>query len=347
MQVSGHHIIVIGTSAGGMEALCQLLAPLPANLPAAIFIVQHLSADSNADYLVKRLARSTELACEMASHGTHFRYGTVYFAPSDHHLLINEQHILVAKGPRENQFRPSIDPLFRSAAAIHGSKVIGVILTGFLNDGLVGMECVYRCGGITVVQEPNDAEYPDLPRNVIRNLKVDYTTPVAKMGALLESLVHQPAEEQRNIPPEIILEAKIAQRVMINSETSSIADMDNLGKRAPYSCPDCGGSLWEINKEEKGITRFRCHSGHAYTDLSLLSGMNSALEETLWVAMRTLEERRNMLINLATQDTNRGNKKWADVQRERAEEMKVHIERIRYILEAATISDAEHHREAG
>jgi two-component system chemotaxis response regulator CheB len=216
-----------------------------------------------------------------------------------------------------------------------------------MQDGLVGMETVKRSGGITVVQEPNDAEYPDLPRNILRRIKVDYTVPIAEMGALLEKLVHQPSLDSMAIPSDIILEAQIAQRIMINSETSNIEELDNLGKRVPYSCPDCGGALWELTKNKESIPRFRCHSGHAYTDEALLGAMNASLEETLWVAMRSLEERRSMLMTMASQDTGRGNSKWANVQRERAEEMKVHIDRIRHILEAATISDAEHRRSAG
>ncbi|MDB5261331.1 MAG: hypothetical protein JWQ14_612, partial [Adhaeribacter sp.] len=133
---------------------------------------------------------------------------------------------------------------------------------------------------------------------------------------------------------------------MINSENADISELDKLGKRVPYSCPDCGGALWELTQKSSNVPRFRCHTGHAYTNQTLLQGMNSALEETLWVAMRSLEERRSMLMNMANQDSN-GLNKWANTQRERAEEMKIHIERIRRILEAATVSDAEHQREVG
>ncbi|MGV3589004.1 MAG: chemotaxis protein CheB [Adhaeribacter sp.] len=343
MQTTGHNIIVIGTSAGGMEALCRLVEPLPADLPAAIFIVQHLSADSNVDYLIKRLASHTKLSCVVAEHNTHIEYNAIYMAPPDHHLLIDKKHILVAKGPRENQFRPSIDPLFRSAAAFHGSQTIGVILTGFLNDGLVGMNAVQRCGGFTVVQDPSDAEYSDLPRNILRHMPVTHTVPITQMGKLLTQLVHQPAPDSVTVQPDILLEAQIAQRIMINSEHANIGDMDKLGKRVPYTCPDCGGTLWELTREKDNVQRFRCHTGHAYTDQSLLASMNNNLEETLYVAMRTLEERRNMLMSMANQE--KGNSKWAILQRDRAEEMKTHIERIRRILEAATVSDQEHQRE--
>ena len=348
MQFPHHNIIVIGTSAGGMEAITRLLAPLPEDLPAALFIVQHLGVESSVAALVNRLKKHTQLTCLVAEHGTHITNGAVYMAPADHHLLLTRDHILVARGPRENQFRPSIDPLFRSAAAFYGSQVIGVILTGFLNDGLVGMDCVKRSGGITVVQDPADAEYPDLPRNVLRHIQADHIKPIDAIGNLLNQLVHQPAMDSVTVPTDIILEAKIAQRIMINSENADISELDKLGNRVPYSCPDCGGALWELTQKNSSVPRFRCHTGHAYTDQTLLQGMNSALEETLWVAMRNLEERRSMLLNMATQNgQNFGNNKWANIQRERADEMKIHIERIRRILEASTVSDAEHHREAG
>ncbi|GEO04846.1 chemotaxis protein-glutamate methylesterase [Adhaeribacter aerolatus] len=347
MHIRGHNIIVIGTSAGGMEALCRLVEPLPADLPAAIFVVQHLAADSNIDFLVKRLASHTVLSCVKAQHNTHIEYSAIYMAPPDHHLLIDKKHILVARGPRENQFRPSIDPLFRSAAAFHGAQTIGVTLTGFMNDGLVGMNAIQRCGGFTVVQDPADAEYPDLPRNILRHMQVTHTVPIAQMGELLTQLVHQPSPDSVTVPPDILLEAQIAQRIMINSENANIEDMDKLGKRVPYTCPECGGTLWELTKEKDNVQRFRCHTGHAYTDQSLLANMNTNLEETLYVAMRTLEERRSMLTGMAEKEL--GNTKWANMQRQRADEMKVHIERIRRILEAATISDQEHQhrREAG
>lgn len=345
MHISGHNIIVIGTSAGGMEALCRLVEPLPADLPAAIFIVQHLSADSNIHYLVKRLTKHTNLSCVAAEHNSHIENSAIYLAPPDHHLLIDKKHILVARGPRENQFRPSIDPLFRSAAAFHGAQTIGVILTGFMNDGLVGMNAIQRCGGFTVVQDPTDAEYPDLPRNILRHMPVTHTTPIAQMGELLTQLVYQPAPDSVTVPPDILLEAQIAQRIMINSENANIEDLDKLGKRVPYTCPECGGTLWELTREKDNVQRFRCHTGHAYTDQSLLANMNTNLEETLYVAMRTLEERRSMLINMANQE--KGNSSWATLQRDRAEEMKTHIERIRLILGAATVSDQEHQREAG
>ncbi|RDC63196.1 chemotaxis protein CheB [Adhaeribacter pallidiroseus] len=330
MLAPGHNIIVIGTSAGGMEALCKLLDQLPEKLPAAIFIVQHLSMDSSSDYLVKRMAKHTKLQVKVAENDEVFQRGTVYMVPADRHLLLTNKRILVAKGPRENQFRPAVDPLFRSAAAYHGSRVIGVILTGMMNDGTVGMDAVKRSGGITVVQDPDDAEHPDMPRNALRNVSIDYVVPIREMGALLYSLSQTPSGDSITVPQDILNEAQMVERIMTNGVMSDIKKMDDLGERSGYSCPDCGGGLWEINQGT--VKRYRCHSGHAYNEESLFNSMNSALEETLWVSMRIMEERRNMLESMANMERSKGQSRWAVMQQERAEEMKIHVERLKEIL---------------
>jgi two-component system chemotaxis response regulator CheB len=187
MQDNGHDIIVIGTSAGGMQALEILLGQLPEDLPAAIFIVQHLGPESSAEFLTTRMGKHTPLACRVARHGAAIKPGTVTLAPPDLHLLLQKNRVLVVKGPRENQFRPSIDPLFRSAAAYHGSRTVGVMLTGLMSDGTAGTDAIRRSGGVVVVQDPAEAEYPDLPRNVIRQVGADYIVSLAEMGGCSES----------------------------------------------------------------------------------------------------------------------------------------------------------------
>jgi two-component system chemotaxis response regulator CheB len=338
-------IIVIGTSAGGMDALTRLLQDLSPDFAPPIFIVQHLSPHSTGSFLVKRLTQITHRPCELAQHGAPFEPGRVYMAPADHHLLIKRSKMLVAKGPHENQFRPAIDPLFRSAAAHFGSAVIGVILTGFMSDGLAGIEAVSRAGGITVVQDPADAEFPDLPRNVLRYLTPSHLVPLTQMGALRSQLAQQPAPPAVEVPRDIKMEAEITERIMTHSNHNHIEDLEKLGSRAPYSCPDCGGALWAVKKSGE-VSRFRCQTGHTYTDESLLQGMSSSLEETLWVAMRALEERRNLLLNMAQQHQHLS-ARWAASQQGRAEEMKVHIERLRNALEISTMADAEAEQKTG
>lgn len=328
--VAGHDIVVIGTSAGGMEVLCKLLSQLPEDFPAAIFIVQHLSVDSSSQFLVQRMAKHTSLRVKEAENNEVFAKGIVYMVPADRHMLLAGKRILIVKGPRENQFRPAVDPLFRSAAAYHGPRVIGVILTGMMSDGTIGLEAVKRSGGLAVVQDPADAEYPDMPRNAMRSVAVDFVVPIREMGALLYTLTRTPADDSVKIPTDILNEAQIVERIMTSGTMTNIDKMDTLGQRSNFSCPDCGGALWEL--KHGNVQRFRCHAGHAYNDESLLNGMTSALEETLWVSLRILEERRNMLISLAEMEKSKGQSRWATMQQERAKEMKVHVDRIKEIL---------------
>ncbi len=323
--MSQPRIVVIGTSAGGLEVLHKLVAQLPEDLPASVFIVIHMAATSSAEFVVHRLQKQTSLTCKVAVNKELIHPGVIYLAPEDHHLLISGNYLLVTQGPRENQFRPAVDPLFRSAAVSYGPNVIGVVLTGMLNDGTVGMDAVQRSGGIAVVQNPDDAEFPEMPLSVLSNLKVDYSVPVSEMGQLLVNLVKQPVTSKTGIPDDIKLEAKIAERVMGTTE-----EVEKLGKKVAYTCPDCGGNLWEMSYGS--VLRYRCHLGHAFSARSLLNDMNEAMEETLWVALRMLEERKNLLTNMLDREQHKTPLAWAAGQRERVEDMKVHINRIKEIL---------------
>ncbi len=186
MAAKGHNLIVIGTSAGGLEALDALVSQLPAELPAAIFIVQHMSPQNTGIALLHRLGRHKAFHCELAADGERFRAGRIYIGPADHHLLIKRDHVLVTKGARENRYRPAIDPLFRSAAATHGPNVIAVLLTGALDDGTAGLMAVKKCGGITIVQDPKEAAYPEMPQSALNNVKVDHCATISEIAALLE-----------------------------------------------------------------------------------------------------------------------------------------------------------------
>ncbi|WP_192820224.1 chemotaxis protein CheB [Rufibacter sp. LB8] len=344
MKLPHHDIIVIGTSAGGMAVLCELLDQLPADLPAALFIVQHLARNSNSHILVERLNKTAKLKCQVAQHEQTIEYGNVYFVPQDYHLLLQKGRMLVTKGPRENMFRPAVDPLFRSAAAAYGARVIGIVLTGMLQDGTVGMEMIKRSGGITIVQHPREAEYPDMPQSVLDMMEVDYAIPVNEMGKLLQELVFVPASATAEIPEDVTYEASIAERLML--DTGEIEDTEMMGPRAPYSCPSCGGAMWELNQ---GHTHhFRCHVGHSFTQDAFLDANVQSIEETLWIALRMLEERRTMLATMAEQDRRKGHNHWSESQQERADELKEHIARIRHVLlaNANAKNKREENREA-
>jgi two-component system chemotaxis response regulator CheB len=324
MPSNGHNIVVIGTSAGGLEALDKLIGQLPTDLPAALFIVQHMAPENSGVALLHKLGKHKAFKCKLASSGESYEKGQIYIAPPDYHLLVKKRTLLVTKGARENRYRPAIDPLFRSAAVAHGPHVIGMVLTGMLDDGTAGLIAIKKCGGVTVVQDPKDAAYPEMPQSALNNLTVDYCVPIAEMGRLLEKLAHEPPGKGKSIPKDVRTEALIAERVL-----SDVAQMNGLGRQVPYNCPNCGGVLWEIDNPD--VERYRCHTGHSFTASALLTIQSEKIEETLWTSLRMFEERKNLLNNMAqTQIRQEGKDSYA----QRAKETEVHIERIRAMLRA-------------
>jgi two-component system chemotaxis response regulator CheB len=322
---SPRFLIVIGTSAGGIPALTQLVAQLPASLPAALLVVQHLSPDSQGEIIVERLAYHTRLRCLLATDQAPLEAGTLYLAPPDRHLLAKEDRVLVTKGPRENHYRPAVDALFRSAAVAFGPNVVGVVLTGMLHDGTAGLEFVKRCGGVAVVQDPTDAEFPSMPQNALNVVEIDYVVPLAHMGELLAALVTPPTSALPAtvpVPQDLKVEAAIAERVMGTTEQVS-----QLGHQIPLTCPDCGGALWEM--EHGHVQRFRCHTGHAFTAEALNESSRHALEETLWVALRMMEERKILLTSMATRE---GAPSHGRQTTERLDDIKNHINRLREFM---------------
>jgi two-component system chemotaxis response regulator CheB len=337
-------ILTIGASAGGREALAKLVAQFPEDFPAAVFVVQHMPADSDGEQLVRSLNDSGKLKCTRGRDGEAFRSGHIYVAPSDHHLMVAKGKIMITKGARENRSRPAIDPLFRSAAVAYGNRVIGVILTGYLDDGTAGLSAIQRCGGTTVVQDPADAAYPDMPQNALAQVNVDHCVPLAEMGALLTRLTQRKLGRSPPVPADIVTEAKIAERVL-----SDLPSVESVGDQAPFNCPGCGGVLWEIT--QGNALRYRCHTGHSFTAPVLLAEQTAKIEETLWVALRMFEERRNLLVKMSEQKpprqprgsaeaTNSSNRGIYASAMERARASEVHIERIRQLLRAGELSAA-------
>lgn len=316
-------LIVIGASAGGLGALKQIVAQLSGDLPAAVFIVTHMSPDTTGDVLVRSLDVAGPLACVHATDGQQFAAGTIYVAPPDRHMLIDGGKIMLTKGARENRYRPAIDPLFRSAAVAHGNRVIGVILTGYLDDGTSGMAAIRRCGGVCIAQDPDDADHPDMPRSVIANVGVDHCLPVADLGALLSDLARATPGPRVPPPQDVVIEARIAQRVL-----SDLPSVEALGDQVAFNCPDCGGVLWQI--KETDMLRYRCHTGHAFTSDVLLTVQSAKIEETLWTALRMFEERQNLMATMSARPDNTS----AKVLTERAKDAQVHIGRIRAMLKA-------------
>ncbi len=298
-----HDVVVIGASAGGVEALSTLVSKLPPDLSAAVFIVLHVPAQSPS-LLPEILSRSGSLPARHPTNGEQIKHGQIYVAPPDRHMLIEQGHIRLTRGPKENRHRPAIDVLFRSAAVAYGTRVIGIILTGSLDDGTAGMLAIKRRGGMTVVQNPADAMYPSMPQSVLNHVQVDHRMPLTEIGQMLPSLVAEPALSQAAypVPQEMEEEVKIAEMDMaeINSST-------HTGIPSAFTCPDCSGTLWEIR--DGNLVRFRCRVGHSFSLESMLAGQNEALEQALWVALETLEETVSLSRRMM-EDANRRGQQW-------------------------------------
>lgn len=281
----GHDIIVVGTSAGGLDALRRLCSGLPADLPAAVLIVQHIAPMARS-LLPDLLERAGPLPAAQATEGELIQRGRIYVAKPDFHLLVGQDgRAMVRRGPQENRTRPAVDPLFRSAAVACGPRVIGVVLSGMLDDGTAGLIAIKRCGGISVVQDPADAAWPSMPQNALLGDSVDYCVPVAEMAALLDRLSREPAGPPRLVPPELLAEARIS-----NDEVPAMDEpLPTAGRPSVLSCPQCGGVLNEM--QDGKMLRFRCQIGHAYGPEALSAAQMEVLEEALAVAVRTHRER--------------------------------------------------------
>lgn len=313
----GRDIIVVGASAGGIEAVSDLLVQLPADLKASVFIVIHVSPDS-PNLLPEIFQRRSALTCTLASDGQKIQAGIVYIAPADLHLTIKDSTVTVTKGPKENRARPAIDPLFRSAAIACGARVIGIILSGLLDDGVSGLNSIKKCGGIAIAQEPDDAMFPDMPRNALASVEVDYHLPVSRMGALLTRLINEDSiKNSGNAPKEIEMEVKIAQKGVEHDNefnNNTVLQPDSM----VLTCPECNGPLIEV-KDSK-ILRFRCITGHAYTAENLLVHQKEVLEAALFAALRILQERANMLERMCRETEASGSSKaLADMKQKSAD----------------------------
>ena len=307
---------------GGLNALKTLIGGLPAGLPATILIVRHVQENA-PDVLAGLLNAAGPLTCRTASDGEELRHGTVLIAPPGCHLLLREGRVRVTFGPSENRWRPAIDPLFRSAAVEAGSRVIGVVLTGLLDDGSSGLAAIKTCGGLAVVQSPDDAEYPEMPTNALHRVEADHVVPLIELPDLLAHLVSTVAPPGPPAPRSLQLEAAIAAR-----STTDPGPVRELGDASQVTCPDCGGVLIEI--EDGTHLRYRCSTGHAYGTSTLLAAKNRAVEESLWVALRTMEERTTMLENMMRDHARNG---FSDGSiADKLEENRLHAGRIRELL---------------
>jgi two-component system chemotaxis response regulator CheB len=316
-------VIVIGASAGGVEALKTIVGDLPADLPATIFIVVHVGQVS---YLPEILDRAAALKTSVAENGAKFKPGNIYVAPPGAHLLLHGDHMMLRRGPRENLARPAIDPLFRSAALSYGASVIGVLLSGALSDGTAGLRAVKAVGGLAVVQHPKDALVPSMVESALRYVEIDHCEPAAKLGGLLTKLAAEPAGETLPAPSAVRLEAAIAAQ-----EHSTMKDADRLGQLSVFTCPECHGPLWEI--EDGDMLRYRCHTGHAFTADAVMEAQAIEADEILWGLLRSHQQRAEFARRMAERERTRDRSALANQFGQRAREYEADAAVIERILE--------------
>jgi two-component system, chemotaxis family, protein-glutamate methylesterase/glutaminase len=322
------NIVVIGTSVGGLKALRELLPLFPRAFAASVFIVQH-QLPSAKTLLHEILGRYARLPVILPENGSKFKPGVIYVARPNHHLLVQKEHIAITFGPRENRARPSISALFRSAAAYQGPRVIGVLLTGYQNDGVGGLSAIKRCGGITIVQDPTEAQVSELPQTAIQRVEVDHILPLDQIAEKIAEMVTQPAKPIFKVPGDIMEEVRASEHVV-----PDLDHMQKIGDLTPYTCPECGGVLWKTKNEP--LTRYVCHTGHSFSPLSFLEGQAEVIENSLWAAIRYIQERIDILLKMAETERNRGRS--AEGYEQKASEMKTHVVNIRRFIVSGVLN---------
>lgn len=275
-------VIAIGASAGGVDAIKQLAASLPPDLSYAVLVTLHMAA-STPSVLAHIVDRSGPLPATQAVDGECLRPGHVYVAAPDRHLLVRDHRIVVSRGPTEDGHRPAINPLMRSVAVAYGPRAVGVLLSGVLDDGVLGLAAIRSRGGVTVVQDPDDALFPDMPRNAIAAQVVDYEVAAGASGRLLKALAERPGGEFTMVSDPAM---EVENRIAMGSRYSGTFDAETLGPPSGFTCPDCNGSLISV-----GDTTYRCRVGHAWTPEALFRARDRETENALWIALRSLEEK--------------------------------------------------------
>lgn len=314
---------MVGASAGGVEALRALVSGLPADLPAAVFIVLHMPTTATSA-LPEVLSRYTTLPVSTAVEGAPIELGHLYIAPPDHHLFFQDDTIQLNRGPRENGHRPAVDPLFQSAARAYGPRVIGVILSGVLDDGAMGLSVIKERGGTAIVQDPTDALFPGMPASSLEATQVDAIARADELGQLLGDLSMAEMNREGAVPmPDT------------SSSTDDIAELEaweqhDRSNPSVFTCPDCHGTLFEVTEGQ--VARYRCRVGHGFSAESLLNGQSEALEAALWTALRSLEERNDLLERVARRARDQGNDSAAERLDERAGDCRENATLLRRVL---------------
>src|SRR2546423_7769101 len=320
-----HDIIVVGASAGGVEALRALVAKLPKDLPAAILVVLHVAPDHKS-ILPRILTGAGPIPAAHAKNGEALEPGRIYVAPPDRHLVVDDGVVRLTRSAPEGGHRPAVDTLFRTAARFHGTRVVGVVLSGALDDGTAGLVAVKQRGGVTVVQDPAEALCADMPRNALENVQIDHCLPTAEIATLLDKLAHQKVELHSRIPALLQQETDIALERRTEGESPP-------GEPSEFGCPACGGVLNEVH--DGHILRFRCRVGHAYGLASLGAQQQDQFEAALWAAMRALEDQAALAGRLAKRAHDRGHTRTATQFDDRGAAAREHARKLREVLNRA------------
>ena len=287
-------LIVVGASLGGVATLMQLTRALPAELAAPILVVLHIG--EHRSILPQLLGKDSRINVSHGKHDEVLRAGRMYVAPPDHHMLVAGNRLGLSRGPKEHHTRPAIDPLFRSAALAHGPDVIGVVLTGGLDDGTAGLQAIKARGGVAVVQDPDDASASSMPASALRYVDIDHCVPLPIMPMLLTTLAAappRPAVQSSDDRP-------VHEHALTLPEGDPMEHLEAIGKPSTFVCPDCHGTLWEVLDSRP--QRYRCHTGHAFTARTLQDTLSAAGDEALWSGLRALQERQLLLHSMAEHD---------------------------------------------
>jgi two-component system chemotaxis response regulator CheB len=320
------NIVVIGASAGGVEALCALFTALPDRLDAALFVVMHISP-YEPSALHRILGRASRLRVVAAQNGEQIVDGTVYVASADRHLMVDAGCVRLTRGPKESRSRPAVDVLFRSAAAAYGSRVIGVVLSGALDDGTAGLWAIKDRGGLAFTQDPQTADHGSMPESAIEHIDVDFVGTIHDLASEIVKAVGSYGEA-------VMPSDKDSHRAIENTIAASGAGMEagvmNLGKVSKYTCPDCHGVLVQI--EEGSVVRFRCHTGHAFSMKSLIAEVNESIDNGLWDTLRAIEERIMLLRQMADLAERSNTSSDAESYRRQADDAELRLKPLRELV---------------
>ncbi|MEJ7771715.1 MAG: chemotaxis protein CheB [Geodermatophilaceae bacterium] len=336
-------VVVVGASAGGVEALRQLVSGLPKDFPAAVLVVLHVPSGTRSA-LPNILQRAGVLPAKQAEEGDPLLPGHVLVAGPDQHLIIYDGKVTLSRGPHENGHRPAIDVLFRSAARVAGPRVVGIVLSGALDDGTAGLAAIRSRGGVGVVQDPAQALHSGMPRSAIEGAAPEHVVAVSEMPALLERLVGKDVDATITSAPTELMETELD---LSRMDAHAYDSLDRPGEPAGYSCPDCSGTLARI--EDASVLRFRCRVGHAWSSESLVTQQTSATESALWMALRSLKERATLTRDMSRRAAERGHRRTAEMFGAQSHEALHAARSVRELLTATTgaMADLEQRTEVG